>query len=153
MEFENILSDKLVDLLNEYEEKHDETAVKEIYKILNDRNDMEGDFWREVFYDSDDWVIRIIASVRKPLIIHDVFLIQSNLLFQEVLNNYNVNMDGVECVFENLLDDCGPEDTRKIKLILKKLKKSQLQDLAQTFMNEKNLSIFIHNEITKRTDR
>lgn len=131
MDYDKIKSDDLIDMLDDLEAKKNAASIKAIYKILNDRDDSEGDFWREVFYDSPEWILRIILSVRNPLTIHDVCLIQSDELFAEVLDTYNVDMDGVEGVIERF--DEKPEEAERAKLILSRLTKIQLKTLFEFF--------------------
>ena len=148
MQFESMLSDDLIDELNKYEEEHNEAATKRIYEILNGRNDIEDDFWREVFYESEEWVIRIISGVRNPLSIHEAFLIQSNKLFRKILNKYKINMDDVESVIDILSEECN---NKKIKILLKKFKRDKLQELSHYFENDGRVLCLIKDEIIKRT--
>lgn len=121
-ELKKLSTDDLIDKLYDAEKDEDHILTKKIYKIICKRDDAEGDFWRECFYESAEWVIRIIASVKKPLTIHDTFLIKNFKLFKEIMETYEVDTEGYDAVLENLEDDddITQGNLKKIKYIRKK---------------------------------
>ena len=87
---------------------------------------IECDFWSVVFYESEDWVIRIAADVKRKcldedgktsLSISDLCLIKNIDLFKELLQG-DVNMETAEQCFEDPED----RDEEKFRLVNEKLK-------------------------------
>lgn len=135
MDFENIDTDELVDLLTDYETEHDVKNAEKIYKIINDR-DIESDFWRESFNDEREWIVRTILNCRNPLTIHDIMLIRSDELFREALENYDIGMDDVTAVMECMDEDDQCYTKKRINLICKHLENEDLQKCIIYFENK-----------------
>lgn len=120
MDFASIGTDELVNILDKYEKNGDIKSVKEIYKILNNR-DVESCFWKELFYEGTEWQIKLAASIKKPLGIYEVSLIQSDELFEKIMKKYDVCMDGVKMVLDDLkLEPLGCFKYNFIKKFIKK---------------------------------
>jgi hypothetical protein len=146
--FENIDTDpkvksrsdtyKLIGLLCDYETNNDVKNVKKIYRILNTRQDLESDFWRESFNDDHDWVVRIVLECRKPLSIHDVMLIQSETLFEEALETYKIDMKDFSAIMECIDNDDVYYSEKRIKLVCKYLRKEELEECISYLEKEKN---------------
>lgn len=80
-------------------------AVRKCYEEIWKREDeVEGDYWREIFYDSPEWIIEIVASV-KELTIHDAYLVKSLPLFEKLIKRDDINMDDYEAVLEVLEEE------------------------------------------------
>ena len=119
----DLSSDKLIDMLCDYENQDNIEKVAMIYDILARRNDVESDFWRECFYESEDKFIPIIVEAKaryNQLSIHDVQLIQNMNLFKQALNRSDIEMDDYEAVLECLEEDL-PDTSEKINLIKQKV--------------------------------
>ena len=102
--------EKLIDQCAKEEAKgpSNTEAIRDVYRKLAEQDEIDCEFWIEVFHESPDWIIEIVASV-KPLTIHDIALIKTVSLFEKLLYEDDVNMDNWETVVEYLEEDAETE--------------------------------------------
>ncbi len=127
MDYETQLNE-IIERLSQCIDEHNEDMVRKAYEDILVIG-TENDFWCEVFYESEDWDIKIAAEVKRKhrdengktsLNISDLCLIRNFELFSELLQG-EVDMDPVEQCLEALQDE---GDTKKIQLISRKLQQT-----------------------------
>lgn len=138
MEYRLMDHEQLADVLYRAETNSDSEKVKKIYEELNERDDIDGDFWKDVFSESEQWVLEIVIEVRNPLYLHEVILIPDDDVFEAVMNDYNIKMTDIDNIVKDLVIKGNKE---RLKIILQCLDTEEFNRIIQ--MIKKDLDIKI----------
>jgi hypothetical protein len=79
-------------------------TVRAIYTRIIEIGDVGEDFWRETFYDGDEFEITTIADVKR-LTVHDLALIQADALVSKLMILHNdIDMTDLQTIIDEVED-------------------------------------------------